>query len=239
MNIDWDSGPSFHSKSVSTDIAAYLEQLIRTGQIRPGEKIPPEREIAENFGVSRTSVRQALHELTLKGLTDRKPGRGTVVTHPDPRAGTLVDSLAQADRQLFEVTDLRQVIEPAVASRAAERVTPSVLKQLEDVLIKTMDVSSPSESADLDEQFHILLANATDNPLLVALVELLKDWMADVRRESHSTSAGREASLAGHQRIYRAVKAQDLDQAAAAMCDHITDVEQIVAIRKSAPKTDI
>lgn len=236
--MQWDSGPRFRSRSVSTDIAAYLEQLIRSGQIRPGEKIPPEREIAENFGVSRTSVRQALHELTLKGLTDRKPGRGTVVTAVDPRAGTLMDSLEQEARQLSEITDLRQVIEPAVASRAAERVEPNVARQLEEMLSRAESVAGAAESTELDEQFHLLLAHATGNPLLVAIVEVLNDWTADVRRQSHSTPEGRAQSSAGHQRILEAIKSHNLSLASEEMLKHISDVEKIVASSNSRPEAE-
>lgn len=232
MGIDWALATGIRGRSVSADIAAYLEQLILTGQVRPGEKIPPEREIAERLGVSRTSVRQAIHELTLKGLTDRKPGKGTIVTPLDSKAGTLLNALAQEGHQLSQVTDLRQVVEPAVASRAAERVTPAILQQLEDVLIRTLDASTADESAALDEHFHLLVAHATQNPLLVALVELMKDWMSEIRHESHLTKAGREASLSGHQRIYRAIKANDPSQAEAAMRHHIAEIEHVVAQAK-------
>ncbi|WP_454810684.1 FadR/GntR family transcriptional regulator [Paenarthrobacter nitroguajacolicus] len=234
MGIDWAPAAGIRGRSVSADIASHLEQLILTGQVRPGEKIPPEREIAEKLGVSRTSVRQAIHELTLKGLTDRKPGKGTVVTALDSKAGSLLNALSQEDRQLFQVTDLRQVVEPAVAHRAAERVTPAILQQLEDVLIRTLDVSTADESAELDEHFHLLVAHATQNPLLVALVELMKEWMTEVRHESHVTKVGREASLAGHQRIYRAIKANDAEQAESAMRDHISDIEQVVTKAKGS-----
>ncbi|MGR0162288.1 FadR/GntR family transcriptional regulator [Paenarthrobacter nitroguajacolicus] len=161
-----------------------------------------------------------------------------MVTALDSKAGSLLNALSQEDRQLYQVTDLRQVVEPAVAHRAAERVTPAILQQLEDVLIRTLDVSTADESAELDEHFHLLVAHATQNPLLVALVELMKEWMTEVRHESHVTKVGREASLAGHQRIYRAIKANDAEQAESAMRDHISEIEQVVTKAKGSDAHD-
>ncbi|WP_084144883.1 FadR/GntR family transcriptional regulator [Amycolatopsis jejuensis] len=235
MAIEW-SGAGLRPSSMSTEVAAYLEQLIVTGEIQVGEKVPPEREIAAKLGVSRSTVRQAMHELTLKGLTDRKPGRGTVVLGPGASVGSLLGALNQAEREPMQVTDLRQVVEPSVASRAALRATPADLRQLERACDEVREGISAAESVRLDEKFHLLVARATQNPLLVSMVEVMQDWLGELRRESHATASGRRSSHAGHRRILEAIRAGDPEAAEAAMHEHISGIGDLVAGRHTAVK---
>ncbi|MDV3127912.1 FadR family transcriptional regulator [Mycobacterium sp. 21AC1] len=227
MTIDW-SGAGLNASMVSTEVATYLEKLIATGEVRPGEKLPPEREIAEKLGVSRTSVRHAMVQLQMKGLADRKPGRGTVVLEPNSQVGALLGALNQADREMLHIVDLRHVVEPSIAARAAERSTAADLLRMRQILGTSSGDLSPDESLRLDEEFHQAVARATQNPLLVALVEQMKHWISASRHGSHATREGREASIAGHQRILAAIQGGDPAQAFIAMDEHIQDVGQIV-----------
>lgn len=233
MTIDW-SGAGLRTSSVSAEVAAYLQHLISSGQVQAGEKLPPEREIADKLEVSRTSVRQAMLELTLKGLTERKPGRGTVVLQPNPGVGTLLGSLTKTDRHLLHTVDLRQVIEPSVAERAAERATPADVARLTELVEGSAVDLSPAESAQLDQQFHEAVAHATQNPLLIALIDLMRDWLSVVREESHSTAEGRVASMQGHQRILAAIRAGDSPAALNAMREHVDEIGRLVRDRLEA-----
>ena len=232
MTIEWSSA-GLRPSSVSTEVAAYLEQLIVSGEIPVGGKVPPEREIAEKLGVSRSTVRQAMHELTLKGLTDRKPGRGTVVLGPGASVQSLLGTLNQTQREPLQVTDLRQVVEPSVASRAAERATPADIRQLEKVLGDVHDGIKAAESVRLDERFHLLVAHATQNPLLVSMVEVMQEWLSELRRESHATAVGRRSSHDGHRKILEAVRAGDAAAAESAMREHIASIGNLVLDRHS------
>lgn len=225
--IDW-SGVNTRGVSVSTEVAAYVERLVHSGDLRPGDRLPPEREIAQRLGVSRASVRDAMHELALKGLAERRPGRGTVVLDKGDHVSPLLGALSQPRRRLVEVADLRQVCEPSVAERAAERATHGDLLRLDDTLRRSSPELEVAAAVRLDEEFHSQVAQATQNPLLVALVDVMHDWLRDFRHSSHSTRTGRAASIEGHQRIYQAVSAGDQDAAYIAMEEHIADIARLV-----------
>lgn len=228
MDVDWSPG-NLRPRSVSGEVAIFLEQQIRAGDIAPGDKLPPERELAVRLGVSRTSVRQAMQELTLKGLTDRKPGRGTVVVNREsPLETSLLSAISPEDRSLRQVTDLRQAIETTVAERAAVRATKSDLANMAASLDRAHEDLSPDESLRLDEEFHRLVARATQNSLLVTLIDATGTWLVDVRRHSHTTSEGRRASLNGHRRILKAIAEGDADAARTAMAEHVAEVSRVI-----------
>lgn len=235
--IDW-SGVNTRGVSVSTEVAAYLERLVHAGELAPGDRLPPEREIAQRLGVSRASVRDAMHELALKGLAERRPGRGTVVLDKGDHVSPLLGALSQPRRRLVEVADLRQVCEPSVAERAAERATRGDLLRLDDTLRRSSPDLGVTAAVKLDEEFHSQVAQATQNPLLVALVDVMHDWLRDFRRSSHSTRKGRSASIDGHRRIYQAVTAGDQEEAYAAMRDHIADIARLVDDNEKGTKDD-
>lgn len=234
-DIDW-SRVNTRATSVSTEIVSFLEQLLRSGGLRPGDRLPPEREIAARLGVSRASVRDAMHELALKGLTERRPGRGTVVLDTTSNVSPLLGALQEGERRFVEIADLRQVCEPSVAERAAERATGADLLRLDDTLRRSSPDLGVRAAALLDEEFHTRIAEATQNPLLVALVDVMHDWLRDFRHSSHSTRAGRAKSIEGHRRIHTAVQTRDAQAAYAAMREHITDISELVA--ESERKSD-
>lgn len=227
-DIDW-SRVNTRATSVSTEIVSFLEELLRTGGLRPGDRLPPEREIATQLGVSRASVRDAMHELALKGLTERRPGRGTVVLDTTSNVSPLLGALQEGERRFVEIADLRQVCEPSVAERAAERATDADLLRLDDTLRRSSADLGVRAAVLLDEEFHSRIAEAAQNPLLVALVDVMHDWLRDFRRSSHSTRAGRAKSIEGHLRIHTAVRARDAQAAYAAMREHISDISKLVA----------
>ncbi|AIY19930.2 Transcriptional regulator, GntR family [Pimelobacter simplex] len=228
MEAEWGPG-DLRPRSVAGEVAILLEREIRSGRFGPGERLPSERELATRLGVSRTSVRDAMQELTLKGLIDRRPGRGTVVVeHASPLEESLLSTMGAPERSLREVTDLRRAIEAAVAERAALRATKTDLASLAACLDRAHDRLPADESLRLDEEFHLLVARATQNPLLVTLVETTAEWLVDVRRRSHLTRAGRRASIAGHRDVLDAIAAGDTAAARLAMVAHVAEISQVI-----------
>lgn len=209
-------------------VAAHLEQLIYSGHFLPGDKLPPEREIAERLGVSRASVRGGMQELALKGLAERSPGRGTIVAaSPAEAQQQLVSNMSTHRRRIVEVIDLRQACEPAVAFRAAHRATAVDLHRLELVLSEARTDMSTDRAVELDEKFHEEIARASQNPLLLSLIQVAQEWMRPTRATTHSTPEGRKTSIDGHRAILTAIKERDAEGAQAAMIDHIYDVSRI------------
>lgn len=222
------------ARSISIELAAHVERLIATGVLRPGERLPPERELAASLSVSRSTLREAMHELEAKHLVERRTGRGTIVAEQNESVTELYAGLAtDADVTLDDATELRLIVEPRIAAAAAVRASPSNFVQLEDVLARSALDPTAELSLELDVEFHLLLAHAARNPLLVAVYTMTSRWTESLRRHSHATPEGRLRSLEGHRAIYRAVAARDAEAAATAMDEHLSEIREVIARRTS------
>lgn len=214
-----------HKESVA--VAAHFERLIATNALPPGSRLPSERDLAATLSVSRTTLREAMHGLETKRLIERTPGRGTIVLGPRPEALDL-RQLGDHASERDHVAELRSTVEPAIAALAAQRATASNLLQLQDIVDQSSDRLRPDDSLRLDLEFHLMLAQAAGNPLLVELHSLVSEWAADVRRHSHSTKRGRRTSVLGHTEILEAVRNGDADAARSAMERHLGDVRRLI-----------
>jgi GntR family transcriptional repressor for pyruvate dehydrogenase complex len=221
------------STSVSAEIVAHIETLISGGSLTAGTKLPSERELAQVLKVSRASLREAMHELQARHLVERTPGRGTVVSEAPGHARMAYDGLSAAERTLRDVADLRESIEPAFAQLAAERASEADLLALEQVLQRSSRNLSQEESLAADLQFHGLLAQASQNALMVTLNSLASSWTATVRSLSHERPASRRSSHDGHRRILDAVRNGNGAGARQAMLDHLVLIAALT--RESHP----
>lgn len=228
MPAAWDQlGITSPRTATSSSIAARMLDLIGSGAIAAGMLLPPERDLAAQLGVSRTTIREAIHELTLKGVVRRRQGSGTVVLAQSSRETSLLRDMSQSERTATEVIDFRTTFEPQIAAIAAQRRTDSDILQLSalcDFDPVTVDVEVSLES---DQRFHEALAGATHNHLTLALSRATSEWVSDFRRVSHSTPAGRVTSLDGHRAILAAIEAGDAERAARLMREHVTIVGRI------------
>lgn len=219
-------------RSISGEVGAYVERLIDT-QLSPGDRLPPERELAVQLHVSRSSVREAMRELERRRRIERAPGRGTTVL-PKPQAAQELERELSTDLVVqADVAELRMVVEPQIAGLAAGRATDSDVVLLGDTLAASHAGLTPTESLRLDVQFHLQLAQAAHNPLLVSLCGLTNNWISGVRSSSHATRSGRRMSVDGHRSIYDAVCAADSGAATRAMEQHLRDVAAFIAMRSA------
>lgn len=241
--MDWSTLRRTAALSVPDRLSVDLERLILDGQLKPGDRLPTERELGEILHVSRVSVRQALHELESRGLIDRRPGRGTVVLAPAMRAGNagsaitaMLNSTSSSAVELARIMELRAVIEPPIAALAAARVTPRDLEQLRD-LVEAMERETGRERyAELDRSFHQAISVYTHNPLLAQLTAVIAAEIAPSRRRSLQTPSRRAASSVAHRRIFEAIADGDADRAEAEARAHVHSVLQEAA-RASAAET--
>ena len=169
-----------------------------------------------------------MHELESKHLISRTQGRGTIVLEPTAGVDELLTMAVGATEQ-EHAAELRSIIEPSVAGLAAHRATRANLLQLRDILDKSHENLLQAESLRLDMEFHLLLAQAAQNPLLTALHTMASEWTSEVRQHSHATKAARRLSVRGHQAIFDAVQAHDGLGARQAMEDHLRDVRELIA----------
>jgi GntR family transcriptional repressor for pyruvate dehydrogenase complex len=223
-----DTEIAIADRRVPDALAARLQQLIDERTISPGERLPPERELASMFGVSRASMREALNQLVLKGLIDRRPGRGTIVLNREPSdQSRSLQALRGLGANLSDAWDFRAVIEPAIAAQAASRATRADLIRLEEILrFMDRDEALPT-FASLDRQFHELIARSCHNPLLASLSDLAFEWIDATRDKSFQTKQRWKVSRKGHREIFAALSMGDPDAAEQAMSKHLKDVASL------------
>ena len=233
--LDW-SQLVVHPSHLPDALSSMLEQVLLRGQLPVGARLPSERDLATQLGVSRASVREAIHELLLKGLVARRPGRGTVVVDADGRGlgDSLLGVMLPASRDLRTILDFREAIEPPIAGRAALRATPADIRNLTAGLADMEKAHAPADYAALDRRFHYLVARATHNPLLSRLVEVTAEWMESIRTESLQGPRRQSASLAGHRAILAAIVRHDAAAAAAANVEHVRQIGSIVTDPRAA-----
>lgn len=213
---------------VHEEVARQLQSLMQRGVLGPGDRLPPERELAERFGVSRATVRQALSVLQAVGLIESRIGNGTFARgNPKVLSVTdLVTALRAAEGQLNEQLELRRLIEPQVASLAAERVTGVELDDLDTYLhLQDGHVSDPY-FIEADSAFHLTIAKAAKNALLTTMVEGIHALLRESRERSWKEGGGHR-SLSQHRVIFEAIRSRDSAAAYAAMTNHVLDVERL------------
>jgi GntR family transcriptional repressor for pyruvate dehydrogenase complex len=223
-------------------IVGQIQALIVDGRLKPGDQLPPERELAETFHVSRTSVREALRALELRGLIEGKQGLGTVVrsVSAEELARPMTSALLAGTREVAELFELREMIEPAIARKAAERAEPHHLAELERILEQQrLKVERGEPYPDEDAAFHYTVAVAANNAALLRLVNVIMDLLRETRGTYLRGGARPRRSLEGHRRLLDALRAHEPDRAEAIMREHIATVADGVLADQGLPGPSI
>jgi len=211
-------------------VARQIERLILK-KLKPGDKLPSERELAEMLGVSRSSIRDAIRGLELAGLVEPRQGAGTIVR--EISTGSVVNPFASAlERKkelVSELLDFRKMLEPPLAARAATHASVEEISEMEEILRRQEEKQRAGEAAVAeDAEFHYSVALASDNSVVIKVLDILMDLLRDTRERSLQVEGRGQRSLAGHRRILAAIRSHDAEAAKAAMRRHIEDVEEIV-----------
>lgn len=211
-------------------ITSQIRDLIQEGKLKHGDQLPPERELAEIFRVSRHSVREAIRTLEEKKILKSRVGSGTYVILED--ASSVVDFFARAIQRekgkLAEIFEFRRMIEPQIARLAAQNATPQQLEKLEEfVRLQRKSSHELEKSIALDQAFHLTLALATGNEILLRIVERINDILAESRAKFVQSPARRHRSIDGHNKILEAVRRRDPDLAAETMHSHLLEIEAV------------
>ena len=199
--------------------------------LKPGDVLPAERELAQKFGVSRSSVRDAIRSLELIGLLEPQQGRGTVVCEPTASAvaGPLTAIITQKRKLVSELLDFRKIIEPPLAARAALHATPEQIAEVKQTVERQAEKVRKGELAiEEDNQFHYQIATAADNSIVFRILDVLMDMLRETRQRSLQTSGRPQKSLAGHRRILAALEQRDAAASQSAMLRHLEEIEKIV-----------
>ena len=215
-------------------VAVQIEQRILDGELRSGDRLPTERELAEQFQVSRTAVREALKILAQKGLVDMRPGRGTIVI--DGADEALRHSLGLVMKlKLGEVggsntlVEVREILEIEIAGLAAARASEQEIAVLREA-VRVMDENLCNADAFIaaDNQFHETLAQATQNPIIFILVNSIVNLLSEQRKQIFDVEGGPQRGQVHHENILECVVRHDPESARAAMRAHLKQVRDDV-----------
>lgn len=222
---------AIHKTRVSEDIIEQVRDLITSGRLKPGDRLPAEREFAQTLSVGRSAVREAIRALESLGIVEARAGQGTFVTTPPGGQGRdpITASLFQAwntQRNLFEV---RRVLEPGLAALAARRAKPEQIEKMRAALHDQEGKVQARESyMKEDTAFHYLVAEATGNEILLRVADSLMELLRETRETFWKTGDRPARSLKDHQAILNAIEARKPLMAERRMREHISAVERLV-----------
>jgi GntR family transcriptional repressor for pyruvate dehydrogenase complex len=221
---------AIQSSRLYEQIVQQIEESIRTGELRAGSQLPAERDLAKQFGVSRTAVREAIKALQEKGLVDAFPGRGTFVTNGTSNSmrrslDRLVKSGEESGRAYL--VEVREILEPEIAALAALRADDeevATMREAVTVMDKAAWDSDAYIEADLD--FHLALAEAAGNPIVLSLIDSIVGLLREQRLRIFRVEGGPDRGQHHHRRILEAIERHDAPGARAAMQAHLSQVRE-------------
>jgi GntR family transcriptional repressor for pyruvate dehydrogenase complex len=209
-------------------IVEQVEASILQGQLKPGDQLPAERELAQTFGVSRTAVREAVKTLREKGLVEAFSGRGTFVTDGTAHAiRQSLDLMIRVNRQegSAHLAELRMLLEPEIAWLATSRMEDQLLATMrEAVAIMDRNLHDPEAYIEADLDFHLALAEAAGNPLVLSLLDSIVGLLREQRSCIFDVEGGPERGQYHHKRILEAVERRRAVEAREAMRAHLQQV---------------
>jgi GntR family transcriptional regulator, transcriptional repressor for pyruvate dehydrogenase complex len=209
------------------EVAARIRGLIASGELGPGQALPSERKLAEQFRVGRAVIREAIRQLEVSGLVESRHGGGNyvreiTVEHLVAPIASVLNGMAPLREELM---DARLFFEPQIAREAAARATPEDLRRLQEAISRQEErVAGGSSGAEEDAEFHELLASATHNTVVERVMEVIDGLLEDSQARLFRSVERSEISLEGNRRILEAVARHDQEAAQTAMVKHLEDI---------------
>lgn len=219
---------------VSEEVVKQVQEAIFSGELEPGDRLPPERELAGQFGLSRMSVRDALRTLESSGLVEIKVGSngGAFIREPnfDPLRETLSSMLRSKKANILELVETRKIVEVAIVELAAQRATEDDLHEMHEAV---QAARRALNSGDLNYgphsvQFHAALAKAAKNHVLNLTVRSFRAFFSDVLEKLLPTADMAERAIADHWELYKSIEARDAARARQLMSEHLVYFENKV-----------
>lgn len=214
-------------------IVTQIQTVIRSGSLPRGTKLPTERDFAEQFGVSRSVVREAIKVLVAQGLVESRQGSGLFVLNDTiesvSRAFVLsVSPDAESVERLFE---FRQTLEAEAARLAATRATLTHIHEMAATLDQLGQIEDPDNwilFGEVDVRFHHLISEACGNPYLQVAIASVRDMQRDIVRVFSEQAGSMEEAMKHHYAIFNAIQTHKAEAAAASMVEHITYTSSVV-----------
>jgi GntR family transcriptional repressor for pyruvate dehydrogenase complex len=242
-----DFEENFRSTDAQSGTAAeqviwQLREMIHRGELRPGDKLPPERDLAKVLGVSRPTLRGGIRALAAIGVLETRQGAGTFVVKSDgPPALDSSPLRLMASLHGFtsaEMFEARQSLEMAVAGLAAERATSEHMALMsEEIAGMYASLDDPEQFLVHDMRFHQAVASASRNRILTSLMNMVATILFDVRRKTVKRARDLKESAEMHRHIYRAVRSRDSEAARTAMRNHLTLAQKAQDAEEAADRS--
>lgn len=213
---------------VYEEIVAKIKDMVEKGRFKAGDQLPVERELAEVFRVSRSSVREALRSLESQGFIESRQGDGTYIASQPVEA--LVRPLAsviltEKDDQM-ELFEMRRMIEPDLAYLAAERATEEEIAMMEKVLaLQEEQIARGEFGTDVDRNFHYIMVRAAKNKAILRITDNIIDLLAESREQYLQVEGRPQRSVLRHREVLEAIRARDPERAEKCMLEHLVDIE--------------
>jgi GntR family transcriptional regulator, transcriptional repressor for pyruvate dehydrogenase complex len=226
--------------SVTDHAIMKIRDLITSGRINPGDRLPPEQELANLLGISRSSLREAVKALSQAKVLDVRRGDGTYVTSLEPEllmSGlSFVIDLMQ-DQTLVEIFEVRKLLEPAATALAAQRITEEQIAELRDSLASMRRAHDPEELVVRDIDFHAHIASATGNASLCSILDAISTRAVRARVWRASIVGLKTMTLSQHELILDALSERDPTLARSAATIHVSESERWLREYLSAPRS--
>ncbi|KGP74278.1 FadR/GntR family transcriptional regulator [Pontibacillus yanchengensis] len=221
------------TRKIYEEVADSLLEMLQKGELKPGDKLDSVEQLSKNFSVGRSAVREALSALRATGILEMRQGEGTFVKQFDPTKFSIPVSIAfiMNRKDIKELMDVRKILEVGAVATAAfeykEEDLPPIQAALDDMR-NANDNGELGEKADLD--FHLAIAQATHNQMLINLMNSVSEIMMEAMREARKLWFDSETRtyklLEEHKLIYDAIEKRDSDKAQELMLYHLTQVEE-------------
>lgn len=224
-------------KKIYEEVAEAILHMIQTGQLKPGDKLDSVQQLAENFQVGRAAIREALTALRAMGFIEMKQGEGTYVREFDPAMLSFPISTAilMSKEDVAHLLEVRKLLEVGAAGLAARKRTEEDLRAMQSALAQMREVIGDEELGEkADFLFHMAIAEATKNPLLVSLMNNVSGMMMETMRETRriwlfAKQTTTEQLLEDHIAIFEAIREQNIELAQERMKDHLGHVEKVLS----------
>ncbi len=218
---------------MSERVISGISDAVVSGELAPGDRLPPERELAGQFGVSRTVVRDAVKTLSGRGILRVRRGAGNFVADPEEAApadlAAFAGGLAPGGRGFGDLFEVRKVLEAQAAHWAARRRSGYHVGRLRGIVEEAYrHAGDPDVLDETDARFHVAVAEASRNPVLVRVMFGLLDLLATSRRETLDIAGRAQLSLDEHERIIEQIEGRDPEAAREAMLAHLISVESAI-----------
>ncbi|MGM0366772.1 MAG: FadR/GntR family transcriptional regulator [Actinomycetota bacterium] len=229
---------SIARQKLSTDVANQVLKLIKDGHLKPGDRVPTEKELIRELGVSRTSVREGMQSLKLMGIIDIYPGQGTFVSKDRTTSNLFMHLLSSNDKIrkniLIEILELRKILEVGIVDIVARRGTEEDLKKIGECIEQhRYDLAKDIHPSQGDLSFHRMLAAASHNQMIVDFYDGMFGLIKGSLVFTGEIKENRQLGFDFHQRIYKGLLKRDPEEAKKAMSEHIDWIESIIEKKKN------